>query len=699
MGRLIAWVVAVLLWANPFLVMGQHDSLRRNQPDTVHNHSGTTLHEVVVSGTMRPMSRAESPVPVEVYHTSFLRQQPAPSIFESLGLINGVRPAISCNVCNTGGIHINGLDGPYTLVMIDGMPVVSGLATVYGLHGIPQSLIERIEVVKGPASALYGSEAVAGLINIITKSPDKAPAFSLETFSSDWKDLNIDLGVRWKAGKKIRGLLGINHFHYQDPKDRNGDGFTDISLQKRLSVFNSWKMQRKYDRDFTWAARYVYEDRWGGEMNWDKRFRGGDSIYGESIFTNRWEMMANYQLPVDEKIYLQASLNRHDQNSVYGQTVYIARQWIGFAQLSWHKNIGKHQGLLGLGYRYTWYDDNTPATSAMQQNQWLNMPAITALPGLFVQDDIRISKQHRLLLGLRLDRHPLHGAVSSVRANYKWTSPHEKTVLRIGAGNGFRVANVFTEDHAALTGARTLQFEETLKPERSWNVQANLQQKLNLGNDHALMLEAGLFYTYFNNRILPDYLTDPNKIIYRNIRQAAVSRGASLNITATGIRRLSLNAGITLLDVSVSKNGNRERVPLTEQYSATWMMSYHLHRLNLHIDYNGNLTGPMILPLLGPLDDRPGRSPAWSNQSIQLRYGFGKGFECFGGIKNLLNSLPPANSIARAHDPFDKLVQFDGNGQVVATPENPRALTFDPTYAYAPNQGIRGFIGLRYTKK
>ena len=73
MGRLISWVAAVLLWANPFYVMGQQDSLRRDQPDSIHNHQGTTLHEVVVSGTMRPMSRAESPVQVELYHTSFLR--------------------------------------------------------------------------------------------------------------------------------------------------------------------------------------------------------------------------------------------------------------------------------------------------------------------------------------------------------------------------------------------------------------------------------------------------------------------------------------------------------------------------------------------------------------------------------------------------------------------------------------------------
>ena len=126
------------------------------------------LDEMVVTGTLKPVSRLESPVPVEVYKPAFFKKNPTASIFESLQNVNGVRPQINCNVCNTGDIHINGLEGPYTQVLIDGMPIVSGLGTVYGLSGIPNSLIEQLEIVKGPASTLYGSEAVGGLINIIT---------------------------------------------------------------------------------------------------------------------------------------------------------------------------------------------------------------------------------------------------------------------------------------------------------------------------------------------------------------------------------------------------------------------------------------------------------------------------------------------------------------------------------------------------
>jgi len=112
--------------------------------------SSHQLEEKVVTGTLKAVRRSESPVPVEVYSPTFLKKNPTPSIFEALQNINGVRPQINCNVCNTGDIHINGLEGPYTLVLIDGMPIVSGLGTVYGLSGIPNSLIDQIEIVKGP---------------------------------------------------------------------------------------------------------------------------------------------------------------------------------------------------------------------------------------------------------------------------------------------------------------------------------------------------------------------------------------------------------------------------------------------------------------------------------------------------------------------------------------------------------------------
>ncbi|NVJ85654.1 MAG: TonB-dependent receptor [Algoriphagus sp.] len=654
-----------------------------------------SLEEVVVSGTLQEVSRSASPVPIQVFKDGFFKANPNPSLFESLQTINGVRPQINCNICNTGDIHINGLEGPYSMILLDGMPIVSGLATVYGLTGIPQSLIDRIEVVKGPASTLYGSEAVGGLINIITKKSELAPVVSLDAFGTGWGEFNVDLGVKTQIGDKIHSLTGINGFLYGNPRDDNQDGLTDISLAQRISVFQKVRVDRNSRKEFNMAFRYLYEDRWGGQMNWTPAFRGGDQLYGESIYTSRWEMFGNYELPTSEKLNFQFSANGHNQNSVYGDMVYLGDQKIAFGQLTWLKPIGKHQFLSGLAYRYTFYDDNTPATAGSDLDQ--NEPSQIHLPGVFIQNEIQLGKYQTLLLGARADYNSVHGTIFSPRANFKVSSADQSLIFRLSVGNGFRVANVFTEDHAALTGARDVIFAEELLPERSWNGNVNLVKKFYTQSGTFLSFDASAFYTYFSNRIVPDYETNPNQIIYANLDGFSVSRGVSLSTNFALPNGLEGNVGATLLDVTLTEEGITERQLLAERFSGVWNIAYRVPSIGLKIDYTGNVYGPMRLPLLGELDPRPEYSPWFSIQNIQLTKSLGKRWEVYGGVKNLLNFVPPANSIARAFDPFDRGVEFAPDGTVVSTPDNPFALTFDPSYMFASNQGIRGFLGIRFT--
>ena len=649
-----------------------------------------SLEEVVVSGTLTEVSRSESPVAVEVYSSSFFKKNPTPSLFEGVAYINGVRPQVNCNICNTGDIHVNGLEGPYTMVLIDGMPIVSGLGTVYGLMGLPNSLIERTEVVKGPASTLYGSEAVGGLINVITRSPDRAPLLAFDAFATSWQELNLDLSFKTGIGKSTSVLTGVNLFNYQQPIDHNGDGFTDLALQERYSLFQKWDFG-KNGRVFSIAGRYFYEDRWGGEMNWTPENRGGDDIYGESIYTHRWELMGKYQLPFEEDLMLWFSVNRHRQDSYYGDLAYFGDQMIGFTQLTWNKSIGRHDMLVGTALRYTSYDDNTTATFAVSQ---------TWLPGLFLQDNIFLSPKQDLLLGLRYDRHPDHGGIFTPRIAYKLAFSRFNS-LRFNAGTGFRVVSLFTEEHAALTGAREVIIKEALNPEKSYNLNVNYLHKWFLKSGTAVSLDASAWYTEFSNQIIPDYDTDPNLIIYDNLEGKAVSQGLSLNLDLTLPMGLTARIGGSWIDVVVTELDEvgasiTYRPVLTEEWTGTWVLSYHWLKKNLVFDYSGNLYGPMRLPVLGPLDPRPEYSPWWSLQNIQLTWSPpGRIWELYGGVKNILNFTPPANSIARAFDPFDRNVVFDADGQVVPTAENPNALSFDPGYVYAPNQGIRMFLGLR----
>lgn len=652
------------------------------------------LDAVVVTGTMKRTFLKDSPIKVSVMTGQFLQENRSPvSLVEGISMVNGVEEVVECGVCGTNSLRINGLEGPYTAVLMDGTPMFGNLASVYGLNGIPTSLIDRIEVIKGPSSTLYGSEAVAGVINVITKQPEQQPLLSADIRSTTHREVYGNIGMARKFNKWT-GFVGADYAYVNDFHDEVADGFGDVVGVDRISLFSKWSMHRKNNKSFFIAAKYLYEDRHNGVQDFLKdrayrTLRGSEAVYGESIYTHRYELFGSYQLPSEENFKLDYSFSHHDQDSYYGSDYYQARQTIAYGNFLWDKNIGQHSLIAGATYRFQHYDDNTLATFSADENE----PSRQSIPGVFIQNEWAPSKDLAILTGARLDHYTAHGPIFAPRLNLKF-KPGAWSTIRLNVGSGFRIVNLFTEDHAFVTGQRKVQIEEELAPERSWNVSLNYNQIHHMMGGQGTW-DLDLFYTYFNNRIIPDYDTE-GLIIYANSAGHAVSRGISFSFAQNFTFPLSFNIGVTLQDVTQTSLNEAEvfettKVEFAPQYTSTGTLNYRWKKAGLLAAWTFNLTGPMDLPEVYDLDEqgmpktisRPTRSKTWSRHTLQLTKRFVKNdWQLYAGVENLFNQRQELSPLVGVNDPNSA----PGFSEY-----------FDTVYAYAPLSGREFYLGVRFT--
>lgn len=657
------------------------------------------MDAVVVTGTMQPTFVTQSPIKVDVITSKHLNTyipMASSSIVEGITLVNGVQEVVACGVCFTNSISINGLPGPYTAILMDGTPIYGNLASVYGLNGIPSMIIDRFEVIKGPSSTLYGSEAVAGVINIITKDPEDQPLVSADVMgTSHWESFG-NFAVAPKIGKS-KGYIGLNYAYINDFDDRNGDGFGDNINMDRISLFSKWNIHRKSGKKFTIAAKYFYEDRRNGveaflnDRNY-RSLRGNDEIYGESIYTNRFELFGTYELPVSGNLKIDYSLSGHDQNSYYGVDFYEANQQIAFANLVWNKELDNHQFLAGFTSRYQSYDDNTVATESEINAMTVNEPDRQYIPGIFAQDEWELNPRLTVLAGARLDHYKRHGFIAAPRLNLK-VDLNEWTSLRSNFGTGFRVVNLFTEDHAFITGQREVVIAEALNPEESYNASLNLNHVFVLGPVQG-MIDIDAFYTYFTNKIIPDY-DNPTQIIYANADGHAVSRGIGLNINQEFTIPLSMNIGINFQDVTETEpdeNGvNQTRnIEFAPEWTGIMTANYQFKKAGVTLAYTWRTTGPMTLPEVFDLDatgdallePRATRSDAFAIHNLQVTKTLNPSFSIYGGVQNILDFVQPGSPLIGLNDPNANPGFSD---------------SFDTSYAFAPIHGREFYIGLNWS--
>jgi outer membrane receptor for ferrienterochelin and colicins len=667
--------------------------------DTMHIDfdlsENTQLSEVVITGTMKSSYVADSPVKIDVIGARQMETyipSASASVVDGISLINGVEEVVACGVCFTNTISINGLPGQYTALLIDGMPMFGNLASVYGLNGIPNMMIDRFEVIKGPSSTLYGSEAMAGVINIVTKDPAAQPVLEVDLMATSHKEVFGNLAVAPRIGRS-NGYIGVNYAYINDFDDRNADGFGDVANLDRISLFTKWNIHRKSGLPFSIAGKYYYEDRRNGVREYLENrnyedLRGSDEIYGESIYTKRIELFGTYGF--SSHLKFDYSFSHHDQDSYYGSDHYVADQQVAFGNFIYNRSTGKHDLTGGLTLRYQSYDDNTVATEMITDSAVVNLPDNQFIPGVFVQDEWSVGRRWTLMPGLRVDYYREHGLIPAPRLSAKFDAT-DWTTVRVNFGTGFKIVNLFTEDHAFITGQREVIISEDLLPERSINLTASVNHIFNLGSA-AGTLDVDAYYTNFTNKIIPDY-GNPGQIIYANSDGSARTIGASATVNLNFNFPLGLQLGFngqsaTQLEVTDDGSEERQDVEYAPKFTGLITANYRFRKLDMVLAYTARITGPIALPEVFDLDTegnpmpepRPVTSETFSLHSIQVTKRFNQTWEVYAGITNLFDFIQPYSPLTGFNDPNSN-PGFSDN--------------FDTAYAYGVTHGRELYLGVK----
>ncbi len=563
------------------------------------------LEQVVVTSTRTPHRIKNVPIRTEVVSSQALRNKNAWNVFEALEGVSGIRVENQCQFCNFTMVRMQGLGAEHTQVLINGQPVYSGLASVYGLEQIGTGDIDRIEVVKGAGSALYGSSAVAGAINIITKEPSHTPSLIADVqFGSYGTNVyNINGSM-----KNEKGNIGLNVYAQKidhDIIDQTAAG-NNINEVKRKDSISDRVASNLHNLGFSLYAdrpffaddrlivrgKAINEKRAGGTIT-DDMYKNPFTEGTENITTNRYEAEITYIKPlgkVSDLTFTTAYINHNreatndsylgDFMSVHNDSTpdvrsmrpYIAKENTLVSTLTFGTKAGNHNLLFGLQNYMTRLNETgmyiiVDTTSTYYKTSYKSTAHKRAHEfGAFVQDEWNVNDKLVIVPGVRLDHHSSSESYEADQkvfdsafpaTNFSQTSLsprlairynlNKHVTLRANAGTGFRAPYGFSEDLHLCSGSPRVWKSTELRPEKSYSG--------NLSADyygHHFQISGNLFYTYLKDKIDFSSASDDAKAMgytyqWNNIDDATVA-GVEFTFLFNPVRNLNIGLDFTIND-------------------------------------------------------------------------------------------------------------------------------------------------------
>ncbi len=674
------------------------------------------LEEVVVTANRSEQKRTEAPVIVNTISPVVFNNTQSVSLGEALNFSPGLRLENNCQNCGFSQVRMNGMEGPYTQILINSRPVFSGLAGVYGLELIPSNIIDKIEVVRGGGSALYGSNAIAGIINLRLKDPVAnsyevgvnyaTTGVGVEGSGGAVPDIRADFNTSVVSDDCKSGISLFGFTREREMFDANGDGFSELAPIKNVTLGSRLFHRFGYRDKLTLDFFAINEERDGGNkqdypvherdiaevvghdfktaaLTFDKFFREQDllSVYASGEY-------------IERDSYYGAGRSLSDYGNTKDRTYNIGAQYKAFMDNSTLVAGVENTGgfLLDKKLGYPDYDNativNDSITDVPHVGNTIVADQSSITTGVFVQYDLELGRA-KIAIGGRFDHYMVkdladegsgvtEGNVFSPRINLMYGLT-ETLKARVSYSKGYRAPQIFDEDlHIESSGSRQVFHENDsdLKQETSHSVMASLDFNGMIGSAYTGLLVEG-FYTRLLDPFAND-IGDPNddgEVIYTRINAegGATVKGVNIEFKLKPGSGFTLSSGFTLQSGEYDEaqefgETSFFRSPNSYGYLvADWNLT---EKLCLAI--SGNYTGKMKVPYFGP-ETNPDvgelrDSDPFFDLGTKLMYNIrlnGANLQIFGGVKNIFNSYQSDFDISENRDPA-----------YIYGPSSPRTIVF-----------------------
>ncbi|TNE74093.1 TonB-dependent receptor [bacterium] len=653
------------------------------------------LEQVVVTGTRSEIVSYQSPVIISNIGKKTFENVQALCLAEGLNFSPGLRIENNCQNCGFVQLRMNGLDGPYSQILINSRPVFSALAGVYGLEMIPAEMIDRIEVVRGGGSVLYGGNAIAGTVNIITKEPiqnDVQFGLNQAFLNAETPDRALHINGTVVSSDFNHGLTFYGFNRNRDFWDANGDGFSEITKQENNTLGFDAFWNPDVQSKMKLSAYTIKEFRRGGNEfhlaphQTDLTEQLKHIILGSTISYERVSEQLNHKFSV------YGSLQTVNRDSYYGGGGRVLNPGDELTEsdvlaLNAYGNSSDWSTAVGVQYSYVMSENSSLTTgSEWQMNhvlddmpgyqrlidqkvqtignyaqlQWIPVQNLTVLSGARV-DVVQIHSMYHFSSDSYLSDDSYVVFVPRFALMYDW---NEQFKSRVSFAQGYRAPQAFNEDlHIETVGgaARFVQLSPDLKMEKSQSVTASLNYTKPLG-----YIQTSAVLEYFYTRLThPFILTNPIELV-NGVSQVTKSNGSGAFVQGVNIelnlgfgKQFVMQTGLTVqqgkydMDEVIwsPQNEPSEQNTITTKkmlrtpdvYGYATFSITPIKKMNW--SYTGVFTGKMTVPHM--IDSQSEftvlkQTPSFFEQSIKMSYEFnvtnGLAVDWFFGVQNLTNS-------------------------------------------------------------